>query len=116
MTPEEIAAHIDAEIAKLQPRVDAAIARLDAEIEQSRRRVAELEFEKLVAQNARLGGVIPSAATLLVPDVAKLFEMREGALVVRNGETMPGDPLMPLTFEAWLEEKRKQLPLLFVKK
>jgi hypothetical protein len=52
---------------------------------------------------------------IIVPDVRKLFDIRDNALKVRNGATMPGDPLTPLTFDAWIAERRKDAPFLFVK-
>jgi hypothetical protein len=108
-----VAERVQAAVADLP--IAATTARIESETAAAERRIAELEFEKLVDQNARLGGVIPTAVPLIVSDVRKLFEMRENALVVRNGETMPGDPLTPLTFEVWLQEFRKDHEFLFVK-
>jgi hypothetical protein len=124
MTPEEWTAFVDSDLSfeeYLKKRVQDALAELpmarveDTDIAAAERRIAELEFEKLVDQNARLGGVIPTAVPLIVPDVAKLFEMRDNALRPRNGQTMPGDPLSSLTFEAWLQEYKKTMGFLFTK-
>lgn len=95
--------------------VDRAIDHIKAETAAAEQRLAELEYEKLVRDVAVRGGVLPQAVHWIVPDVRKLFEIRDNALVVRNGATMPGDPLTPLTFEAWLAEQRKDVPFLFVK-
>jgi hypothetical protein len=95
--------------------VEQSIDRIAAERAAAEQRIAELEYEKLVRDVAVRGGVLPKAVDWIVHDVRELFEIRDGALKVRNGETMPGDPLTPLTFEAWLASRRKEAPFLFVK-
>jgi hypothetical protein len=47
---------------------------------------------------------------------AGLFEIGDNTLVVRNGETHPPNPPVPLTFDMWLKEFRKEPDFLFVKK
>jgi hypothetical protein len=99
----------------LEERLEKVLARTAANIADTERKLAESEFERLVGENARLGSVIPGAEKFFMADAAKLFELRENALVVRNGETMPGDPLTPLTFQAWLHGKRGEWGFLFKK-
>jgi hypothetical protein len=95
--------------------VDEAIDQIAADRAAAEQRLAELEYEKLVRDVAVRGGVLPRAVDFIVPDVRKLFEVHGNALTVRNGATMPGDPLPPLTIDAWLLERRKDVPFLFGK-
>jgi hypothetical protein len=104
---------VEEAVAKLNVRVDAMLDDIRADTAEAERGIAEKEFERLVRKNAVLGGVLPQAVDYIVPDVRKLFEVRDNALKVRNGATMPGDPLAPLTIEAWLAERRKEVPFLF---
>jgi len=53
--------------------------------------------------------------TYVSEDAWKVIELRENALVVRNGETDPGDPLTPLTFDVWLKGFRREHDFLFAK-
>lgn len=94
--------------------VEATLDAIRADTAAAEQQVAESEFNRVVLHQAVLHGVIASAVRFLVPDVRRLFELRDGILSPRNGETLPGDPLTPLTFEAWLAEQRKELPF-FVK-
>jgi hypothetical protein len=100
---------------ELQRRADAVIDGIRSDREAAERKITVLEFERLVRENAVLGGVLPKAVKYIVEDVRELFELRDNALVVRNGETNPGDPLTPLSFEVWLRELRKKHEYLFVK-
>lgn len=103
-------------LAAAEARADALVAEQAERTKASERRIAELEFEALAVQNARLGGVVPGGEKWLMSDIAQLFEARENMLVVKNGETSRFDPLQPLPFEEWLEDRRKELPFLFVKR
>ena len=95
--------------------VATAIEGMQAETQRAERRIAELEFEKLVQQNAIYGGVLPRAVPYIASSAAELFELRDGMLTVKNGETDPGDPLTPLTFEVWLKEFREEHDFFFTK-
>jgi hypothetical protein len=108
-------AEVERRTAAIQPRLDALVATADAAMQTAEQRVAELEFDRLVRENAILGHVIPTAAKYFVRDAAELFIIRDGILSPRNGQTLPNDPLSPLTFEAWLQEQRKTEPYLFTK-
>ena len=101
--------------ADIQPRLDALAGAADVAAQTAEQRIAELEFDRLVRENAILGHVVPTAAKYFVRDAAELFELRDGILRPRNGQTQPGDPLSPLTFETWLAEHRKTESYLFVK-
>jgi hypothetical protein len=94
---------------------DAAAAeaanRVAAERTAAERRIAELEYEKLVRDCAVRGGVLPQAVDWCprrARAVRHTGQRPEGA---HRG----GDPLSPLTFEAWLAERKKDVPFLFVK-
>jgi len=78
-------------------------------------RIAEIEFDNLVRDNALYGGVVPTATKYSVRGARELFEIRDGILHPRNGQTQPGDPCAPLTFDTWLQEQRKTEPHLFTK-
>jgi hypothetical protein len=99
----------------LHALVDKTVSQIQTDTKTAEERVAELEFEKLVQQNALMGGVLPKAVHHIAASAAELFELRDGMLRVKNGETNPNDPLTPLTFDVWLKEFRKDHDFLFAK-
>jgi hypothetical protein len=116
MTRDEMVAYVNQVVEELLAKpVAKAFDGMNADTERAERRIAELEFEKLVQQNALMGGVLPKAVPYIASSAAALFELRDGMLTVRNGETDPGDPLVPLTFDVWLRELRKEQAFLFTK-
>lgn len=86
---------------------------IHAEREAAERRIAELEFERVVRDTAIYGGVLPRAVNFIIEDARQVFELREGILRPRNGQTDPGDPLTPLQFEVWLKDQRERRSFLF---
>jgi hypothetical protein len=116
MTTDELIAKLAREEIAKQLAATAFEATLEAHRQATavaERRTAEIEFDNLVRDNAIYGGVIPTAAKYFVRDARELFEIRDGILHPRNGETQPGDPCAPLTFDTWLQEQRKDVPYLF---
>jgi hypothetical protein len=96
----------------MAPKVETAADHIRAQTEATERRVAELEFEKLVTQQALFGGVQPKAVRFVVASAAEMFELRGSTLAARNSLTEPGDPLAPLSFDTRLSELLKGQRLL----
>ncbi len=106
---------VAAAVAQWEKTVEHHLARIREDRTAAERRIAELDFDRLVRENALLGGVLPKAVEHIAASARELFELRDNAIAIRNGETEPGDPLTPLRFDTWLQQQRKELGFLFVK-
>jgi hypothetical protein len=58
-------------------------------------------------------GVRTAAVRHVLRDAADVFEMQGDVIVPKNGQTVPGDPLTPLTPERWLQLLKTSEPYLF---
>lgn len=114
---ENVAAMVAESFAKAlaETPVEDGIQNIKAGTADAEQRIAALEYDRLAREVALFGGVLPRAVKHVVRDIQELFDLRDNALVVRNGQTMPGDPLTPLSIEVWLEEQRRLTPFLFGK-
>lgn len=95
-------------VAELQPRVEAVVADLQTETAVLEQRSNELLFEKLVHEQASLAGSHRGAGKFFVTSVKEAFALRDGVLRPTNGQTLPGDPLVPLTIEAWFAQRKTE--------
>lgn len=75
--------------------------------------LAQAKLRELVTEHALLHGVLPQSIRHVVRDAESVFEMRDGALVPKDGKTDPGDPLQPLSPSTWLQQLAKTDPYLF---
>src|SRR5687767_13886883 len=75
--------------------------------------LAQAQFRELVAEHALLHGVRPQSVRHVVRDAEAVFELRDGRLVARDGQTDPGDPLGPLTPACWMQQLAKTDGYLF---
>ncbi len=98
----------------IQAMADASVARYLADHEAAQRaaapptqtpeqHLAAAQFRMAITEQALLHGVHPTAVRLVLPEAEDVFELHSGAVVPRNGQTDPGDPLAPLTPERWLQ-------------
>jgi hypothetical protein len=115
LTDEEQSAYIEKLLAEsnIEGRTDALVVESEVRRSELQRRVDELEFEKVFRDAAIYGQVLPKAVKYLITDARQVFELRDGILSPRDGRTLPGDPLSPLTVDVWLKEIRQKESYLF---
>src|SRR5258708_61094 len=97
-------------------RVRVVMAKMQAEWEASRRpvpptpeeqlqaKLAEARFFEQVSRAAMAAGADPRYVRYVVRDAEEVFELKDGALVAKNGATDPNDPLTPLSPTRWLQD------------
>ena len=101
----------------IQWMADDAVARQMAEyearrpagptVEQLEQQINESRLRELLTQEAMLHDVRPRAIRYVVRDAEEVFELKDDAVVPRNGARDPNDPVSPLTPARWLQEKAK---------
>lgn len=111
MTDKELDAKIAAEVAK-------AVTPVEEQLATARRQVAaatdRTRFRDLMEREALRHRVLPQSLRHVLRDAEEMFTLKEGAIVPKDGQTEPGDPLVPLSPSSWLAELREKEPFLFV--
>jgi hypothetical protein len=111
--PDDIAAIVDAAVVKAtKPLADKLAAEEKARAE-AQEKIRNTEFERLVTEVAVKAGVRQSAVPLLVPKAKEKFELKDDAIVPKDGVKHPTEPHKDYTPSEWIQELAKTDDYLF---